>query len=260
MQYYQRSEENHLNEAELVKKAKTRFNKELLAENYHGIHSDEAHLKALVSSLQVKQQGNYLDLGTGNGYIAFELARMYRNIQVYGLDIADEAILHNRKKALENEIDNITFDTYDGLNITYQKNFFDGIISRYALHHFPDIQQTIDTITKILRNDGIIVIADPTVNTMDKKRFVDSYMQLKDDGHVRFYLSEEFEELFKKYGLIKEQIFYSSILFPRVFDERYKELLNLIPKDILNAYNTKIEGEQIFITLKVMNLVFRKSK
>lgn len=248
-----------MKETEIVKKAKERFNKDLLAENYHNIHSDEAHLKALISSLQVKPQGNYMDLGTGNGYIAFELARIYRNIQVYGLDIADEAILHNRKKALGNEIGNITFDTYDGLNIPYQKDFFDGIISRYALHHFPDIHQSIDKISKILRTDGIIVIANPTINTVDKKRFIDNYMQLKDDGHVRFYLPEEFEAMFKKYGLIKEQIFYSSIRFPRVLDERYKKLLNSVPKDILNAYNTKVEGEQIFITLNVMNLVFRKT-
>jgi hypothetical protein len=83
-------------------------------------------------------------------------------------------------------------------------------------------------------------------------------MQLKDNGHVRFYLSEELEDLFKQYGFQKEQIFYSSIRFPRIIDERYYSLINSTPEDILQAYSIKIEGEYIYVTLNVMNLVFGK--
>jgi ubiquinone/menaquinone biosynthesis C-methylase UbiE len=260
MFYGERDKVKPVEKSEIVKKARDGFNKDLLNENYYRIHSDEEHLKALIESLDVKSQGKYLDLGTGNGYIAFELAGISQDIQVYGLDIAGMVIARNRGKALKKSLGNIYFDTYDGIRIPYQDNFFDGIISRYAIHHFPDIRLTVDRISRILRPDGIVVIADPTVDSSDKQRFIDSFMQLKDDGHVRFYFRDELEDLFRQYRLQKERVFYSSIRFPRMTDERYYSLLNSVPEDIPRLYDTKIDGEHILVTLTVMNLIFRKRK
>lgn len=82
-----------------------------------------------------------LDLGTGSGYLSFPIAKKYPNISVIGVDIVEKALEVNRFKAEEENVQNISFITYDGVNFPFADNEFDMVISRYALHHFPDIQK-----------------------------------------------------------------------------------------------------------------------
>ncbi|MFZ5986525.1 MAG: methyltransferase domain-containing protein [Bacillota bacterium] len=58
-----------------------------------------------------------LGFGTGNGYIAFELARLCKDYFVYGLDIAENVIELNNKKAKDRSLKNIKFELYYGINI-----------------------------------------------------------------------------------------------------------------------------------------------
>lgn len=83
-------------------------------------------------------------------------------------------------------------------------------------------------------------------------------MHLKDDGHVNFYLEEEFKEFFSERGMILENKFYTNIRFPRPFDKRYYDLVKAQDEDIIKSYEIEVIGEEIFITLKVMSLVFKK--
>lgn len=47
---------------------------------------------------------------------------------------------------------------------------------------------TFKEIVQILRPQGKFFISDPIPNEEDSERFVDEYMQMKKDGHIRFYL------------------------------------------------------------------------
>lgn len=80
-----------------------------------------------------------LDLGTGSGYLSFPIAQKYPDISIIGLDIVEKALESNRIKAKKEDIRNISFITYNGLDFPFADNEFDMVISRYALHHFPDI-------------------------------------------------------------------------------------------------------------------------
>ena len=142
----------------------------------------------------------------------------------------------------------------------YNAGYFSGIVCRYAIHHFPSIKSTIKEIVRILKNDGSFTLSDCTVNEIDNEGFVDKYMQLKDDGHVKFYLEEEFIELFLVEGMEIESKFYSTIRFPRPLDKRYYDLISLEDKDVINSYGIEVIGEEIFITLKVLNIKFKKKE
>ena len=75
---------------------------------------------------------------------------------------------------------------------------FCGAFILCALHHFPDIEKTFAEIGRVLKKGGILFVSDPTPNVIDIIRFVDTFMQMKDDGHVKFYLKTEFMELANK--------------------------------------------------------------
>lgn len=59
------------------------------------------------------------------------------------------------------------------------------------------------------------LLSDPTPTDNDTKRFVDEYMQMKKDGHIKFYTKDEWKEVGNLVGLKYVDDFETSILFSR---------------------------------------------
>ena len=96
-----------------------------------------------------------LDLGTGSGYLSFPIAQKYPNISIIGLDIVEKALEVNRSVAKEKNIRNISFISYNGIDFPVADSEFDMVISRYALHHFPDIQKSISEVSRVIKQGAL---------------------------------------------------------------------------------------------------------
>lgn len=227
---------------------------------YNKQTQDEQHLKRILEFLPVKTDMKILDLGTGSGYLSFPIAKKYPNISIIGLDIVEKALEANRFKAKEENIRNISFVTYDGIDFPFADNEFDMVISRYALHHFPDIQKSISEVSRVIKPEGFLFISDPTPNVNDTSRFVDEYMQLKKDGHIKFYTKDEWKQICEKNGLQMKGSFDSVIRFPKKKDTAYgfDELLEKHDKKIIDSYDLEVAGNEIYITEQVNNILFCK--
>ena len=201
-----------------------------------------------------------LDLGTGSGYLSFPIAKKYPNISITGLDIVEKALEVNRSKANEEDIKNISFISYNGIDFPFKDSEFDMVISRYALHHFPNIQKSISEVSRVIKPKGFLFISDPTPNLNDSSRFVDAYMQLKKDGHIKFYTKDEWIQICEKYGLHFKQSFDSTIRFPKKKDTAYgfDELLKKHDKEIIESYKIEVVENEIYITEQVNNILFCK--
>ncbi len=243
----------------IISKAREGFNRDLLAPDYGKIHYSDEHLELLLGMFEITEGRNYLDLGTGNGYLAFALASLNNKINVYGIDIADLAIKENIKKKTEENIRNVYFDIYNGIVIPYEADFFHMVMTRYALHHFPEINKTIYYLNKILEKDGLVLISDPVVDDEDGTNFMNKFMAIKKDGHVKCYSEKGLIRLFEEKGFKKIKSTSSTIRFPREHVPEYDELLKHTPEDIKKVYNVAAENGKIYITLKVMNVLFRKT-
>lgn len=200
---------------------------------------------------------HYLDVGTGNGYVAFALAKQAPDIFVIGIDIVQKAIAANNQKAKSEQLHNLKFFDFNGANLPFDASKFFGIVSRYAFHHFPSPEWSVREMARVLEVGGFCVIADPIPNTQDETDFINSYMALKDDGHVRFYRPSELESLFGRAGFQIEEQFFSSITFPRPMTADYQRLLAETSTEILQAYRIQINGDQIHLSVQVLNTRFR---
>lgn len=227
---------------------------------YNKQTQDEQHLRAILEFLPLKPGMKILDLGTGSGYLAFPIAREYTEISIVGLDIVEKALEDNRIRAEKEGLRNINFVTYDGIQFPFADGEFDMVISRYALHHFPDIQKSISEVSRVIKAGGYFFVSDPTPNANDISRFVDEYMQLKKDGHIKFYTKDEWKEIGMKAGLNYLGAFESSIRFPKKKDTAYgfEELLTKHDKSIIDSYKLEVIGNEIYVTEKVNNLLFVK--
>lgn len=227
---------------------------------YNKQTQDEQHLKKIIEFLPVKSEMKILDLGTGNGYLSFPIAKSHSDVSIVGLDIVEKALEVNRIKTEIENIKNISFITYDGHSFPFADNEFDMVISRYALHHFPDIQKSISEVSRVLKSGGFLFISDPMPNADDTSRFVDEYMQLKKDGHIKFYTKAEWKQICKKSGLNFIDSFNSSIRFPKKKDTAFgfEELLKKHDKSIIQSYSLEVLDNEIYITEQVNNILFCK--
>ena len=243
----------------IIEKTASSFEKSFSEDAYYNLQTqDKNHLSLIIESLDLTPGKQILDLGTGSGYLAFHLAETNPQCHIVGLDIVQNTISRNASIAKENRLKNIDFLIYDGINFPFEKDIFDIIVSRYAFHHFPLIEKSFNEIARVLREKGQLFISDPTPNKVDQNHFIDKYMQMKDDGHQKFYTLDEFSELGKFKNLILVSNDMTKIRFPRKDAQQYLKLLNTTKDHILDAYQVEIIDDEIYITEDVLNISFMK--
>lgn len=243
---------------ELVRSARDRFNQELHGAEYRRIHSDDDQLRVLIDLLGVEAGSAILDLGTGAGYVAFEIGRRYPRCRVVGVDVADVAISANVERKKRERISNLDFRVYSGTTLPFEDASFDGVISRYAFHHFPEPEVSVAEMSRVLRRTGCVVVSDPVPHDADTEDFIDEFQRLQPDGHVRFHRPSELEALFAAYGLQRVGGFASQISYPRPMDPRYQALLKRTPSTVLSQYRVRVVEAEVWVTTDVANTAFRK--
>ncbi|MBN2351634.1 MAG: methyltransferase domain-containing protein [Spirochaetales bacterium] len=243
---------------DIIDSSRKRFDEILHSPDYRRVHADDEQLERLVGLCEIEPGKSYLDIGTGNGYVALALARRFAGASVRGLDIASASIGANGKLASSEGLANVAFDAYDGAVFPYPDGRFAGCVSRYAFHHFPDADASASEIARVTAAGGFFVLSDPVTPPEDDEGFVDRFQSLMPDGHVHFYARREIEPLFNRYGFFVEQEFTSSVRYPREGGPAYERLLSEARPETLDRYAIGREGGRVYITLEVMNILFRK--
>ena len=219
---------------------------------------DDAHLQAILRFVPVTSGLRVLDLGTGSGYLAFAFAKAYPDAFITGLDITEAALEQNRQRAAESGIGNLRFVSYDGGRFPFDDCAFDLVVSRYVLHHFPDIAYSLSEVSRVLSRGGRLFISDPAPDESDTGGFADAFMQVKPDGHRKFYAKEEWLTLCIRAGFVLTDAFESKIRFPRKNEPAYQEIIRRFGAEAAALYDVTVTGDEIYITEQVNNLLFQK--
>lgn len=179
----------------------------------------------IIKALNIKDEQTVVDLGTGTGYIAFKIAKMFPSTLVIGTDIVEETLKNNKLLADKEGISNIDFKLTDGVVLPFEDNSVDCIVTRFALHHFTMIKQSFKEFSRVLKQGGMLFISDPTPNEEDRNKFIDRFMQIVKDGHVTFYRKSELDSIANNSGFIIKDYYYSKIRFPS--KSRTKEYMRI---------------------------------
>ena len=103
--------------------------------------------------------GICLDIGTGNGYVGTEIAKI-TNMSIYFIDIQAEALDFARRIAAEADIDNEVFfieaDVCKGLPLA--DNFADFIVSRGSIWFWEDKAKGLAETYRVLKIGGTALV------------------------------------------------------------------------------------------------------
>src|SRR4030042_3593946 len=78
--------------------------------------------------------GTILDLGSGTGYLAIEIAKKAPSLQVYGIDLSRQMIKISRRHA--RGVENAQFEFGNAASLRFADNSIDFIVSTGSLHHW----------------------------------------------------------------------------------------------------------------------------
>lgn len=244
----------------LVEQAARAFDAELHTAEYAATHADDVQLNRLLCWLPAERERTFLDLGTGAGYVALELARRYDDVRVIGLDVAGESMRRNAEQASRQGLTRVEFQVYDGFSFPFPDGLFDGVISRFAFHHFPDPGATLSEISRVMNSSARLVLSDAVRHDLDSCDFINRFQRLKRDGHVCMRRRRELVDFLGRYGFALADSFDSSLSFDRDATAEHDKLVAATPEPVLSLYCLERSDARFRLTYGIFNGAFRRQR
>ncbi|SEQ60249.1 Methyltransferase domain-containing protein [Virgibacillus subterraneus] len=167
-------------------------------------HAFGKDLSLMINWLQPKSTMKVLDIATGGGHVAKNLANHVE--EVVATDITEE-MLENTALYLESH-KNIYYAVADAEDLPFTGENFDIVTCRIAAHHFPNPERFIAEVNRVLKPEGQFLLID-NIAPEDCKfdQFINSLEKMRDHSHIRSRSLIEWKNLFVDHDLsiIKEQ-------------------------------------------------------
>lgn len=148
-----------------------------------------------------------MDAGSGPGVLTFQLARLFPDASVLGVDILDESVRACRAIAEKVGQQNIAFRK-DRIENLEQKNTFDLVFCVDILEHLEDDFKALRGLYDAIAGKGILVLHVPALHRRYPvwKKSLNFYVE----SHVRFgYRKRDIEEMVKQTGFSVRQSGYT---------------------------------------------------
>ncbi len=111
----------------------------------------------LVSQLRVSQQAAVLDVCTGTGLVASDIASRFR-CRVVGIDLSDGMIEQARRNLTSARIaPAVSLVKGCAENLPFSDNSFDAIVFTYLFRYVEDPEATLGELSRVLRSGGQMV-------------------------------------------------------------------------------------------------------
>ncbi len=155
--------------------------------------ADEIESEHLLRLLSVIKGMRILDVGTGTGNFALQLAE--RGAEATAIDISDPMLAEAEKKAKEKNL-SVRFKKMDAADLAFPDGTFDAAVAVTTLEFVASSEDVYAEMKRVVRPGGGIVIG--AINrSSDWGRFYRSRKMQEETvfGHARFFTKEELVHL-----------------------------------------------------------------
>ncbi len=205
-----------------------------VAEEYDNNKQFIISAKKMVELIELENDElKILDLSTGTGNIAIELAKKFPKATIYGVDISSKMLKYAEEKTAKGNITNITYYLQDVEKLDFDGMQFDVITCGYGLFFYPQMEQVFCDVCSKLKTGGKFVFSTWTTNAFQPYSKI--FLEMLESNHniksplredkKRLITTEEIEEFSSLVAYQNLQIHPIDIRFAMSIDEWWK-LLN----------------------------------
>lgn len=176
------------------------------AEKFASYHMSKAeYTDYLIKCVHASGNEHALEVAAGTCICGRALAPYVKDITC--LDLTEAMLKKGEELAELNDIRNISFVLANAMNLAYEDETFDLVITRLSLHHFTEPEKLFREMQRVLKIGGKLVIWDMESTSEDLRDVDDEIEKMRDPSHTRILSKEEFEELYRNsFNLIHEEM------------------------------------------------------
>ena len=139
-----------------------------------------------------------LDVATGTGFIALELAKNVKSVEA--VDFVEEMVAAARMKADERGISNVHFSLGSAYKLSFPDHYFDAVIISNALQIMRTPEQALMESRRVLKPEGALIV--PTFCLGEIEDPEGKIRKLTEKGFqvYHFFTVETFTQLVEKCG------------------------------------------------------------
>ncbi|MBX8644495.1 MAG: methyltransferase domain-containing protein [Thermoplasmata archaeon] len=181
-------------------------------------HAHGSDLPALISHIPLSERESALDVATGTGFTALELAKIVPH--VCGVDTTYHMLGQARLLLRREGMDNVCLCLSDASHLPFADQTFDAITCRRAAHHFADKAAFLLESRRCLRSGGYIGISDMVAPEGFEGTYND-FERARDSSHFFAENSRKWESILSSCGfgvtfseVKEERVTFSRWLYP----------------------------------------------
>ncbi|MGH7045453.1 MAG: methyltransferase domain-containing protein [Stellaceae bacterium] len=172
--------------------------------------ADADALKLIIDVAEPCATDTLLDVACGGGLVVCAFAPHLRHAT--GIDMTPAMLARARALAAEKRIGNVTWREGDVTALPFADASFDIVVTRFAVHHFPDPAAVMREMVRVCAPGGRIVVVDTCASPdPDKAAAFNQLEILRDPSHVRALPLAELQGLFRSAGLGEPRIRHSEL-------------------------------------------------
>lgn len=149
--------------------------------------------QALFNKLDKINQGNFLDLGCGNGNVLAHLADT--DLKLYGADLAENMVKETQKKLG----DRAQIIVSDAENIKFEDSKFDVLCCNASFHHYTNPDRALSEMRRVMKKGGKLYIGEVYLSNV-LNFFTNLFLPLTKSGDYHIYTKDQLVSLLKKHN------------------------------------------------------------
>ena len=165
----------------------------------------------------IEDNDNILDLCTGTGTNAVNIAKKNASVKIVGIDISNNMLAVAKSKLKKGKLLNVEFFLMDAGEMSFENESFDKVLLSLVLHEMEEeiAASIINEAIRVLKPNGEILITEWERSRSFFRKVVFSPIEVLEPKPYKSFVVKDLYTYFKKFGLtVTEEIHcdYSKVL------------------------------------------------
>ncbi|HSA04826.1 MAG TPA: bifunctional demethylmenaquinone methyltransferase/2-methoxy-6-polyprenyl-1,4-benzoquinol methylase UbiE [Tenuifilaceae bacterium] len=122
---------------------------------------DKLWRRRLVKQLAQSNPRQVLDIATGTGDLAIQLAKHHKSVNITGVDISENMLSIGREKILKRKLEGrINLKQANSMSLPFADSEFDAAMVAFGVRNFEDLSKGITEIYRVLKAGGNLYVLE----------------------------------------------------------------------------------------------------